>query len=294
MCISCSLTLRGAEMNAALQQESSYTPVLSELTIQTITTGTAANEARLKVAYVSDLHLDHKDGKWNTNDFISDADVLVIAGDLSSKGRGYDFLMEMCSLYKHVIFVLGNHDFWGREFYNFKLSGVDNESLPKNLHMIPHRKEIIIDDVVFLCGPMWTDYDNSPYIMAEAQLGMNDFNFMQTVWDKGRKIIPSDLQKEHFYFVEWLKERLHVNEGRKIVVVTHHAPSEQSCDPMFKRSNLNPAYFSNLEYILKEYPLVWVHGHVHYLSAYNIGDSIVLCNPTGYYTNTVVLESFLI
>jgi Icc-related predicted phosphoesterase len=43
------------------------------------------------------------------------------------------------------------------------------------------------------------------------------------------------------------------------------------------------AFASNLEdLILRHQPELWVHGHIHHVRDYPIGDTRVVCNPRGY------------
>ena len=71
---------------------------------------------------------------------------------------------------------------------------------------------------------------------------------------------------------------------KKIVVITHHAPSLESVPPKYQNSVLTPSYASDLEDFIAARPNIklWCHGHVHAPADYQIGQCRVVCNPRGY------------
>jgi Icc-related predicted phosphoesterase len=77
--------------------------------------------------------------------------------------------------------------------------------------------------------------------------------------------------------------------GRKVVVVTHHAPSSLSIAPWYKDDHyINGGYHSKLEnQILDTSPDLWFHGHMHNSFDYTLGDTRVICNPRGYYPEEI-------
>lgn len=74
-----------------------------------------------KIQYMSDLHIDHK--QWNSNgrppNLRAIAPYLVIAGDLGNIGSRIfnEFLRNVNSDFDQVIFVPGNHEFYGYEYH---------------------------------------------------------------------------------------------------------------------------------------------------------------------------------
>jgi len=73
--------------------------------------------------------------------------------------------------------------------------------------------------------------------------------------------------------------------GRKIVFVTHHAPSLASVEERYLKDLLTPSYASDLTALMGEGgPRLWVHGHVHHKVDYRVGGTRVVCNPRGYPT----------
>jgi Icc-related predicted phosphoesterase len=72
----------------------------------------------------------------------------------------------------------------------------------------------------------------------------------------------------------------------KVVVVGHHAPSNQSIKPKYRDDAImNGAYSSDLSEFILDHPKIkfWIHGHTHDVFDYMIGPTRVLCNPRGYF-----------
>ena len=63
----------------------------------------------------------------------------------------------------------------------------------------------------------------------------------------------------------------------KIISDLHHEFGLSDLDA------LSAAYASNLEDVILEHqPLYWIHGHIHTLTRYTIGNTEIICNPHGY------------
>jgi Icc-related predicted phosphoesterase len=73
--------------------------------------------------------------------------------------------------------------------------------------------------------------------------------------------------------------------NQKFVVVVHHAPSSASVAECYKGDLLmNGNFYTDLSEFILDRPQIklWVHGHMHNRSDYEIGDTRVVCNPRGY------------
>jgi Icc-related predicted phosphoesterase len=90
---------------------------------------------------------------------------------------------------------------------------------------------------------------------------------------------------DHIEAKESLETFLKENSDKKVIIMTHMAPSSKSSHPKYGINNpLNFHYYSSLEDIVLDNPQikVWVHGHTHDSHDYIIGDTRVICNPRGY------------
>ena len=266
----------------------------------------------MKIALASDLHLE-----FGTITFENDgADVLILSGDIivandlkerdayNIKGasdrsnRFHVFFEDCCSKFKHVIYVMGNHEHYHGDFA--KSLGImrDNLGYLRNLHIL-EREYVTFDDVTFIGGTLWTDMNNGDSLtLYHIRTMMNDFrivknsnrvvNFRDTegkFHTREARFCPEDAFEEHVKMKEYIR---HVIEGQfeeKFVVVGHHAPSKQSTKPRYKDDTLmNGAYSSDLSEFILDHPQikVWTHGHTHDKFDYMIGSTRIICNPRGY------------
>jgi Icc-related predicted phosphoesterase len=267
----------------------------------------------MKLVVASDLHLEFGDFSANLID-APEADVLVLAGDIvrafeleyftkipnhnltktgvENAKRYSSFIKKCCQLYKHVTFVIGNHEHY---FYQFdKTSETIKKAFEKfdNLHILErNRSPVIIDDVVFIGDTLWTDMNGNDIDTIEwVHENLNDFINISFEDDLGvRELEPEDVIDEHLLTLSYLQQAIDEHKDKKVVVVTHHAPSKQSKKTMKNLSSdedvhLNSAYSSNLENFIIERPQIklWCHGHIHTSYNYQIGNTTVLCNPRGY------------
>lgn len=258
----------------------------------------------MKIAYISDLHLEHAPKFQVTNP--DNAKVLVLAGDIintedvkrfpwgierdvssyryHNSVRYHEFFQAAAELYEHVIYVPGNHEFYDGEYQD--VLGILIKSLSEfdNVHCL-YNDVILIDDVSFLGATLWTDMNKAdPLAMYDAAQRMNDHRAIRwKINNNYGRFSPKQATVEHSKSVYFIGQQIAVGDTQKSVVITHHAPSYRSCNPAFKTSNLNAAYMSNMdEFIENMTPTVWIHGHIHYRSDYMLANTRVLCNPHGY------------
>jgi hypothetical protein len=76
---------------------------------------------------------------------------------------------------------------------------------------------------------------------------------------------------------------------RKLVVVSHHAPSRLSLFGAERKTEYvyqkhDPFYASHLDYLMEgdDAPLLWIHGHTHIATRYSNSNTTVVSNPKGY------------
>lgn len=141
-----------------------------------------------------------------------------------------------------------------------------------------------IGDAIFLGATLWTDFrSNGDPVLAEvtAQTRMTDFRRIR-VTPSYRHFNPNDARQIHTHSLKWLGQQVEQARGRKLVVVTHHAPSPQSIPARFQSDPLNPTFASNLESFISECgATLWVHGHIHQHVDYSIGSTRVIANRVG-------------
>ena len=234
----------------------------------------------MRVHILSDLHLEFAPFQPNT----VDADVVVLAGDVHTGKNGIKWILK--SFPDHpVIYILGNHEFYGQKIPKL-IAEIKELAQGTNVHVLEN-ESVGIGDVVFFGATLWTDFLlNGDPVLAEvtAQTGITDFRRIR-VTPSYRRFRPMDARRFHTQSLEWLVQQTAKERGRKIVVVTHHAPSPQSIPARFRSDPLNPAFASNLEpFIAKCGASFWIHGHIHHRVDFTVGGTRVVANPRGYPT----------
>ena len=236
----------------------------------------------MKVKYMSDLHLEF--GLLDeTPD--NDVDVLILAGDINIKQR-VGWINEQASRFEHVIYVPGNH-----EYYKSNMDWADDyleDELDSRVHLLQNCS-VLIKGVWFHGTTLWTDYQssgNQPLAMWDANQKMSDHRVIRHR-ESYSKFRAEDAALVHSKAKRFLVRN--VREGD--VVVTHHAPHENSSAECFKGQLLNASYYSDMStFMMESKPSHWIHGHMHNTSDYIVNDTRVLCNPRGYAPNDLNTE----
>lgn len=220
----------------------------------------------MKAWIVSDLHRDYN-GKF-TLEPPSGADIALIAGDVCDD----EWLIETARKLP-VVFVAGNHEFYGWS----------HDERVKRLGASHKSGVAFLDDEMFItAGPdiagatLWTDYNNDPLAAETARRSMNDHR--RIAWRKRpwQRFLPSHATKLHRASLSYLRS------SHADVIMTHHAPHRNSVHPKYDGQLLNYAYFSDVLETFDHPPRLWVHGHTHSSFRYQVGKTLVICNPMGY------------
>jgi hypothetical protein len=267
----------------------------------------------MKIKLVSDLHLEFSDCFINNDE---GADVLILGGDICiaqdlhdhpepvntadqaaiANGTGLgrrqmtaqrfrDFFKRCSFQFPHVIYIMGNHEFYNGKFY----AGIEymREECAKypNVYMLEQDTKII-DDVVFVGGTLWTNMNKrDPLTMHAIEGMMNDFRIIRNDARNYACMSALDVAIRHDKTLAYIEHMVHVHKNKKCVVVGHHSPSFQSCHPTYANDHLmNGGYHSDLSEFIMDHPqiVLWTHGHTHHPFDYVIGETRVVCNPRGY------------
>ncbi len=235
----------------------------------------------MKIQIASDLHLEFLERTHPDYQIIdeTDADVLVLAGDINRDTRAID---TFNSWHIPVIYIHGNHELYHGHAYK-AVEQLRSAAVGTNVHYLDD-DEVILHGVRFLGCTLWTDYalDGDPAAaMASAGKGLNDHRIIRT--DAG-PFRPEDALHLHQRSRAWLEEKLNTPFSGKTVVVTHHGPHPNSVDPQYAGEALNPAFSSDLTPLMGKAAL-WIHGHTHSSVRYNVDGTEVVANPAGYPQN---------
>lgn len=249
----------------------------------------------MKFRLLSDIHLEF--GAFTIPRLETDKKtILLLAGDIgvcSKKGSVQDFLMHHKNQFHKIIYIPGNHEYYRGIFptswENIREDIYETQSIKNKLCLI-NNKTIIEEDVAIIGATLWTQNPNEK---TSVEAFMNDYSLIKTKKNGvlyRKTLSTADTIREYeiskrFIFDECIRCK---KKGKKVIIMTHHAPSYKSISLQFKSSSLNPAYASSLDGDILELgikgfaPDVWVHGHTHSSSDYNIGNTRIICNPRGY------------
>ena len=222
----------------------------------------------MRILVASDLHFEfHRDGGRSLLASLVDADVLVCAGDLGNSNTVEAALHLVARRYEHVIFVCGNHEFYGGTIPEVR------DRISRLAHGLPglHYLDDATCDVGgvrFVGATMWTREVRG---IRRLHRAINDFSLIAGA--------DPEIYDENRRSVAFLADQ--VREGD--VVVTHHLPSEKSVHSRFVGSPLNVFFICDVEaLILDRRPRLWVHGHTHSSVDLRVGETRIVCNPFGY------------
>ena len=269
----------------------------------------------MKIALASDVHLEFGDLDIVNTD---NAEVLILSGDIcvaadldmrdrrqtemgfarARSERFHDFFERCTENFSHVIYVMGNHEYYHSDFAT-ALGDMRRKlaHLP-NLYVM-ERDVKVIGDVTFIGGTLWTDMNNQDSLtLYHMRTMMNDFrvivnsttpvNFRTEAGEfrtRVGKFSPEDAVSEHVKMKQYIQSVVEGNHDTKYVVVGHHSPSRQSTHEMYANDTvMNGGYSSDLDEFIEDHPQIrlWTHGHTHHPFDYQIGQTRVVCNPRGY------------
>lgn len=234
----------------------------------------------MKLSVLSDLHL----SIWPFTPPSNDADVVILAGDIARPREAAAFARQF---EKPVLYVLGNH-----EFYGGSLDGTKDEMARlcagTNVHLLDCG-ERVLGGVRFLGATLWTDFRlfddpaRSASAKAEALLLVRDFSRIRLTAAGQALFAPDDSARLFADHAAWLRARLQAPHTGPTVVITHHAPTRASIHPRFADSLLNPCFVSDAADLLAgDRVQLWIHGHTHDSFDYVANGTRVVCNPRGY------------
>lgn len=263
----------------------------------------------MKIKLLSDLHIEIEPYSISN---LNNADVLILAGDIMlaeplhdypegsiPKYEEYDALgarqqlavlsrnliSDASQLYKHVIAVAGNHEFYQGKFHAGLDYLRDEYSKYPNVHFLEN-DSITLDGFKFIGCTLWSDMNKGdPFTLWQIKNILNDYHVIRNDATGYRRLQPEDTFKRHRESLKYLTTELQNSKDDNVIVVTHHLPTHQSVPERYKKDTIaNGAYVSDLSELILDNPQIklWVHGHTHSSCDYIIGETRIVCNPRGY------------
>jgi predicted phosphodiesterase len=212
------------------------------------------------------------------------ADVVVLAGDISVGTRGLEWAREWADG-RPVLYVVGNHELYGESLPAF-ISTMREAATGTSIHVLEN-DELIVDGVRFLGCTLWSDFEfDGAERRAEAMLlsGRVVSDYKQIyVGSNGQTLAPADTLRLHESSRAWLDQRLAQEHAGPTVVVTHHAPliRTRPSSPVLRA--LAGAFVSDVTELMGgDRVALWIFGHTHRVADLELRGTRVVSNPRGY------------
>lgn len=237
----------------------------------------------MKIQIVSDLHLEwvhHQFPDAPALPISSDADLLVLAGDIHAQDRA---LQAFEHVGIPVVYVMGNHESYGTSLFGL-VDKLKANARDKGIHLL-EMGELRKEGVRILGATLWTDYalhGVRDLSMERARRALADHR--QIEGRQGLCFSPAQALERHQVTRTWLQAHLNAPFDGKTVVVTHHGVHPAGVADRFKGDSLTPAFFSDLRPLMDKVDL-WVHGHTHSRVDLQEGRCRIVANPRGYPMN---------
>jgi len=243
-------------------------------------------EEIMLIRYCSDLHLEgylttpeRQETMFLPHDPRDSSSVLVLAGDICSKMVPLvDFIKQVESRFVKVIYVPGNHEYYGSEMchWNRVFRTLCRAELSNTYIAVGTVEYCTIGGIDFIFCTGWADGGRTYQEEMCVATAVSDFRYI--TFDH-RVFKVSDMQVIHRWQMNEVNDRLNLSKN-KTVVVTHHLPIYSICHPRFGTQH-NGGFASNSDHVLEK-ANYWIHGHTHDTIDTVIGNTRVVANPAGY------------
>ena len=275
----------------------------------------------------SDLHLEHGGFSWSPN---WSGKVLALCGDILQvnlwdtprhKEEFDHFFNVVSEQFEHVLYVLGNHEYYGSVKEDVVAKVREKLRTWPNVQLLDN-EHVDIDGVRYIGSTLWASANNVNPRTVSVLENIREFSIIRSnsrmvksqkteyemdpitnrpVTDaKGMWVLKSvtpvlmpdrlgvqGMVNMHNQCVAYLDRVL--NDAPKdlpVVVLTHHAPSIKSVRPPFNTPesfHLNGMFASECEHLIRVHrPVAWLHGHLHNRIGYNLAKTLVVVSTKGY------------
>jgi predicted phosphohydrolase len=224
------------------------------------------------------------------------AEIIVFAGDIGHIADKHfkDFINYCSENWTHVIYVMGNHEFYCRRSMDTIIHQFSTYFAEfSNVHLL-NNTSIEIDGVVIYGFTGWTKSIFNSWRVAQEHL--NDYECIHTTTGKYTPEIQNKLSNEQ---INLFKQFIETTESNNIMIVTHFPPiSDGTSSQEFNNSHLKKYYTWNN--LLDELSIdsekmnkikIWCSGHTHWSYDLNVNNIRYIGNQIGYIGENIPFTS---
>lgn len=252
----------------------------------------------MKLWIWSDVHLEIS--KTHIDFARPDADIIIIAGDLTHADRVSEVAKDIIDRYQiPIIYVAGNHEYYASQQRSsslesdqllLKLAERDSENWSHRFYVLDE-DTVVIDDIRFIGATLWTDCRLN--LKNESQLKTRMRNSENLIRDfssirmrSGDRFSAAEMIALNASNAAYIRNQVSKDFVGKTVIVSHQLPHPACISERYQDSEAN-YLFSNSEEAFVEVLNsgrvdAWICGHSHQATDVIVGKTRVVCNPHGY------------
>ncbi|MDD5570684.1 MAG: metallophosphoesterase [Bacteroidales bacterium] len=234
----------------------------------------------MKIQYCSDLHLEFTQNNdfLKRNPLIPKGDILLLAGDiipLHDKYLKHSFFDYISDNFEQIYWVAGNHEFFQRDMMEFE--DTMNIKIRKNVKLV-NNLSLEYKGIKFLFSCLWSKISRK-----NEEIIIKTVTDFENIYYNKKVLKPEDFNRFHKTCFDFLEHSLDGN-SEKVVIVTHHLPSDECCFEGYRKTAINEAFCIDLtDFINKCNADFWIYGHSHYnQKPLKTGNTSLLTNQLGY------------
>lgn len=241
----------------------------------------------MNIQFVSDLHLEFPENRiyLAKHPLKVTGDILLVAGDTAyldlpdaknDTYSAYQFWDWASKNYKQVVVCFGNHDFYGYYDLHSMTNGFCKQ-IRHNVHAY-YNSVVHLEDIDIIVSTLWSMIKPCDAFLTERNVS----DFYRIMYD-GHRLTADDFNHEHERCFTFIQQAISGSDAKKIIVVTHHVPTQLCTATEFLNSTINGAFTVELgEFIANSQIDYWIYGHSHRNIKAQIGDTLILSNQLGY------------
>ena len=216
----------------------------------------------LEFQIVSDIHIERFYPEVpDFRTFITkSSDYLILAGDigrLEYTMQYFNFLKSLSVEFKKIYLVPGNNEYYSSksDFSYLKYLLYQIEKKIPNLIVLDDKYVDIDDTNIRLYGTTLWSYIPDDKRLLNLPIRVDGSSFVNATW----------INKQHFNSLYTLEKTIdNLPEDKKIVIITHHPPTDKGCLAERHLNDPKNVYYHNkLDRLFCDKIDTWIFGHTH-------------------------------